>query len=264
MSLDDLSASGSLWVAEPATPRGKVHQLSERRRPTEKVLEEFLSSAMLASDVELRRILIEVDNIAKTLKSGDPDKQAFQIAHHPAVWSAMKQALLDRELRHLALTDDLTCLYNRRGFFAAAAQLLKLARRKNQPLLLFYCDLDNLRLINDSSGQRDGDLALIRAADALEQTFRDSDVLARIGGDEFAVLSFEAPTQGQGAILQRLKKNLRKCSAAEHRYTLSLSVGVARFDAKRPISLGELMIEADQAMDEQKRRSTVALNKSAD
>jgi GGDEF domain-containing protein len=84
----------------------------------------------------------------------------------------------DRELRYLALTDDLTCLYNRRGFVAAATQQLKLARRSARGLLPFFCDIDNLKTINDSYGHREGDSALVRAAGALQQTFRDSDLLA--------------------------------------------------------------------------------------
>ena len=62
----------------------------------------------------------------------------MRVATHPAVWGAVKQALLDRELRYLALTDDLTCLFNRRGFFAAATQQLKLAQR-NEPQSAAYC-----------------------------------------------------------------------------------------------------------------------------
>jgi diguanylate cyclase (GGDEF)-like protein len=217
---------------------------------------------VLASDDDLARILHEVDEISKTLKSDAPDKQAFKIAHHPAVWGAVKQTLLDRELRYLALTDDLTCLYNRRGFFAAAAQLLKLAHRNAQNLLVFFCDVDNLKMTNDTFGHREGDLALVRAADALEQTFRDSDILARIGGDEFAVLALEASGLSQGIILDRLEKNLKIANASEKRYELSLSVGVARFDPKRAVSLGELMSEADRAMYEQKRgRSSSCLSK---
>ena len=97
-------------------------------------------------------------------------------------------------------------------------------------------------------------LALVRAANALAQTFRNSDILARLGGDEFAVLASEASGQYQEIILDRLKKNLDKSHASETRYKLSLSVGVGRFDVKRPVSLGELMAQADQAMYEQKGR----------
>ena len=155
---------------------------------------------------------------------------------------------------------NLTCLYNRRGFFAAAAQQLKLAIRNAQSLLLLFCDLDNLKKINDSYGHREGDLALIRTADALEQAVRDSDILARLDGDEFVVLASEASSQTQEVILRRLEKNLKKLNANESRYELSLSVGVARFDPKRAISLGELMAQADEAMYEQKRNHHKSCN----
>jgi two-component system cell cycle response regulator len=158
-----------------------------------------------------------------------------------------------RELRYLALTDDLTCLYNRRGFFASATHQLKLARRNAQGLLLFFCDVDNLKTINDSYGHREGDLAIVRAADALERTFRGSDILARLGGDEFAVLAMEASTQSEEVILRRLEKSLKKSNANQSRYEMSLSVGLARFDPKRPVSLGALIAQADRAMYEEKR-----------
>jgi diguanylate cyclase (GGDEF)-like protein len=235
------------------TSSRRVLAMGRRNGTAEAGLEEILSSALRSADNELGQILQEVDEISKTLKSDSPDAQALKVAHHPAVWSALKQTLLDRELRYLALTDDLTCLYNRRGFFAAAAQQLKLAARNSQSFLLLYCDVDNLKLINDSFGHQEGDLALIRAADALEHAFRDSDILARLGGDEFVVLASESSTQAKEVLLRRLEKSLKKSRASESRYELSLSVGVARFDPKHAISLGELMAQADTAMYEQKR-----------
>ncbi|HUL16478.1 MAG TPA: GGDEF domain-containing protein [Terriglobales bacterium] len=196
-----------------------------------------------------------MDEISNLLRSGDPDPQTMRVAAHPAVWCAVKQALLDRELRYLALTDDLTCLYNRRGFFAAAAQQLKFAQRNAQGLLLFFCDVNNLKKINDTYGHQDGDLALIRVADALERSFRASDILSRLGGDEFVVLAQEASNQTHEVLLHRLEKNLKKVSAGEQRYPLSLCIGVARFDPKRAITLGELMVQADKAMYEKKQEA---------
>jgi diguanylate cyclase (GGDEF)-like protein len=164
-----------------------------------------------------------------------------------ALW-AVQKSLVDREVRSLAITDDLTGFFNRRGFLASATQQLKLAHRDKQNILLFFLDVDNLKGINDSFGHREGDLALIRAADALEGTFRDSDVLARLGGDEFAVLAWEASIPNRQAILSRMEKNLEKANAEEFRYKLSLSVGVARYDPNAPASIGELMAAADQDM----------------
>ena len=116
-----------------------------------------------------------------------------------------------------------------------------------------FCDVDNLKTINDTYGHQEGDLALIRTADALEQSFRGSDILSRLGGDEFVVLALETSNQTQEVILHRLLKNLKKSSAAEARYELSLCVGVARFDPKHAITLEELMVQADKTMYEKKR-----------
>lgn len=232
----------------------KVLSLDRRTPLTKKTLEENLSSALQAADNELGDILHEVDEISQLLKSDKPDKKTLNVVAHPAVWSAVKQALLDRELRCLALTDDLTCLYNRRGFFAAATHLLKLATRNSQSLLLLYFDLDNFKKVNDLYGHREGDLALIRTADSLERTFRGADVLARLGGDEFVVLALESSNQTREVILRRFQRNLRKAHSAEPRFQISVSVGVARFNPKLPVSLGELMLQADKAMYEEKRR----------
>jgi diguanylate cyclase (GGDEF)-like protein len=237
----------------------KVIAMGRKNGPRENGLAESLSSALQAADSEFGQILQEVDEISRLLKSDHPDTQTMRVATHPAVWGAVKQALLDRELRYLALTDDLTCLFNRRGFFAAATQQLKLAQRNSQSLLLLFCDVDHLKMVNDTFGHHEGDLALIRAADALEQSFRGSDILSRLGGDEFVVLATETSQQTQEILLRRLEKNLRKSGATETRYDLSLSVGVARFDPKRAITLGELMVQADKAMYEKKNNARKAV-----
>ena len=236
-------------------PNRKIIAMTRKTGPIEDALAENLSSALQAADVEFGQILQEVDEISKLLKSDHPDTQTMRLATHPAVWVAVKQALLDRELRYLALTDDLTCLFNRRGFFAAATQQLKLAQRNGQSLLLLFCDVDNLKKINDTYGHHEGDVALIRTADVLEQSFRGSDILSRLGGDEFVALASETSNQTQDVLLRRLERNLKKASATEPRYPLSLSVGVARFDPKCAVTLGELMVQADKAMYEKKRRT---------
>ena len=239
-------------VLDPAANRRPL-SMEGRKGLSQKDLEGMLSSALLAADKEFGHVLHEVDEISKALKCQAPDAQTLRVAVHPAVWGAVKQVLMDRELRYLALTDDLTCLYNRRGFFAAATQQLKLALRKGKGMLLLFCDVDNLKKINDSYGHREGDLALVRTADALEQAFRDSDILARLGGDEFAVLALETSDDDQAVLLHRLEKSLRKSNGGETRYELALSVGVSRFDPQHAVSIGELMERADHDMYQQKR-----------
>jgi len=233
--------------------RRRLIFMDKKENVPESRLEDTLASAVQASDDELGQILREVDEISTVLKSKNPDSRMLRVAGHPAVWSAVKQALLDRELRYLALTDELTCLFNRRGFFAAATQQLRVARRNTQEMLLFFCDVDNLKRINDTHGHREGDMALIRVADALEHTFRGSDVIARLGGDEFLVLTAGSPNQTKDTILRRLDKALKKPNGFVG-YELSVSTGVAQFDPRNPVTLGELMATADRCMYEMKHK----------
>jgi diguanylate cyclase (GGDEF)-like protein len=215
-------------------------------------LESLVSSVFTSEDRELNKILHALSDLSKTFKSGGIDPVAVEVTLKRAALWAVQKSLLEREVRSLAITDDLTGFFNRRGFFASATQQLKLAHRDKQNVLLFFLDVDNLKRINDSFGHREGDAALVRTADALEDTFRDSDVLARLGGDEFAVLAWEASIPNFQTILSRIESNLEEANADEFRYKLSLSAGVARYDPQAPASLGELMAAADQEMYKQK------------
>ncbi len=96
-----------------------------------------------------------------------------------------------KSLLALSLVDDLTGIYNRRGFSALAQQELKKANRIKRGMLLLFADVDDLKKINDSLGHQEGDLALIETANLLKETFREPDIIARIGGDEFVVLAAE-------------------------------------------------------------------------
>jgi len=217
--------------------------------------DEKLTPEFLSQDRNLAKILQEIDDISKALKSNPLDAHALSEALQRTALCAIWQSAVDSELRSLATIDDLTGLYNRRAFHALSTQQLKVMRRNGQGLLLFFADVDHLKKINDTFGHREGDLALVRAAHALERTFRDSDILARFGGDEFAVLALEASSRDRDAILRRLDGHLQKASAEEPRYKLSLSVGAARFDPRDRVSIENLLGKADQAMYEQKNRS---------
>jgi len=219
-------------------------------------LESLLSSALRSDDNELDQILSALEEISNSLKSGAASSGSIDNVLERAASCAIRQSLLDREIRSLAVTDELTSLYNRRGFLASAMHQLKLAHRHSQDGILLFFDMDNLKGINDAFGHREGDLAIIRAADALEETFRDSDILARLGGDEFAVLASEASMSNREAIVARLDRSLEKANAEESRYKLSLSIGIARFDPDTAGSLGELMARADQDMYANKRDRT--------
>jgi diguanylate cyclase (GGDEF)-like protein len=221
-------------------------------------LESIFATVFRSEDDELDQILRALDDLAGVVKSQNLNSAKVHDAlKRAAIW-AVEKSLLDHEIRSLAITDDLTGFFNRRGFLAAASQQLKLAQRDRQSVLLLFCDVDNLKSINDTFGHRAGDLALVRTADALEETFRGSDILARLSGDEFAVLAWEASVPNGRAMLSRLVKNLEKANALETRYKLSLSVGVARYDPQLPLPLGELMAAADRDMYKHKRFRAVA------
>jgi diguanylate cyclase (GGDEF)-like protein/PAS domain S-box-containing protein len=158
------------------------------------------------------------------------------------------------ELRALSLEDELTGVNNRRGFFRLADQQLKFANRTQRALLLFFVDVDNMKWINDNLGHKEGDLALIETAHVLTEAFRDSDIVGRVGGDEFAVLAIEAPETQSDALMARLDERLAVRNAHEGRkYELSLSVGIATYNPADAVSLDELIARADALMYEHKR-----------
>lgn len=159
-------------------------------------------------------------------------------------------------MRRLSLTDELTGLYNRRGFIALAEQQLKFVRSKRtgKEVSLFYADMDGLKQINDRFGHEAGSQAIAQVAEVLKKTFRETDILARIGGDEFTVLAVEASAGDDRVIKARLQENIRRYNEAGGRaYPLSLSIGVAQVDEAGAASVEDLLTRADQAMYAQKR-----------
>ncbi|HUQ34274.1 MAG TPA: CHASE3 domain-containing protein [Pyrinomonadaceae bacterium] len=159
------------------------------------------------------------------------------------------------ELQLLSLKDDLTGLYNRRGFLTLAEQQMKHAQRSDEQSVLVFADLDGLKGINDSFGHQEGSNAIVKAAQILKETFRESDILARLGGDEFTVLATVASTDRTEAIKFRLQQKLRSFNARhELDYKLSMSIGIARLDPQSRLSIDELIERADAAMYEHKQQ----------
>ncbi|UCH95974.1 MAG: AAA family ATPase, partial [Candidatus Aminicenantes bacterium] len=163
---------------------------------------------------------------------------------------------LEDQLQAAAITDELTGLYNRRGFFALAEQQCKLANRTKRRMSLLYLDLDNMKVINDQFGHRTGDEALVDMGNILKNTFRKSDIIGRIGGDEFAVLLTE---HTDFDIESLISDNVRKHVYLHNRqggrkYTLSISIGIVQYNPEFPCSFGDLLIKADAAMYRDKKQ----------
>ncbi|MBN2569367.1 MAG: diguanylate cyclase [Deltaproteobacteria bacterium] len=154
----------------------------------------------------------------------------------------------------LAITDQLTGLHNRRGFLTLAEQQLKLADRTKKRLLLFFADLDGIKWINDTLGHKEGDNALTEAAAILKETFRASDIIARIGGDEFVILAIDIEELDAETHMARLQDQTEMHNGQKNRsYRISLSVGCSCYDPGNPCSIDELIGQADKRMYEQKR-----------
>ncbi len=169
-----------------------------------------------------------------------------------------KQQKKETELRKLSLNDDLTDLYNRRGFFTLTEQQLKLAKRLKTPILLLYADIDNLKKINDTFGHNEGAKVIIDAANILKSTHRDCDIMARIGGDEFVVFPVGANQDNAEIIKARLQKNIDAHNNKNNRrYKISISVGIKEFDPLSSHSLEDMLHQADILMYEDKKSKKI-------
>lgn len=162
-----------------------------------------------------------------------------------------------KQLESLTLSDDLTGLYNRRGFLTLAGRQLKIARSRpnGKGVYLLFADMDGLKQINDRFGHETGSLAITRMSEILAANFRASDIIARIGGDEFVVLVVDADDTTKEIILNRLQKKIAAYNAQKnHPFELALSVGITKVDKViKNLSVEELLASADKAMYEQKR-----------
>ncbi|MGD8539938.1 MAG: sensor domain-containing diguanylate cyclase [Candidatus Aminicenantes bacterium] len=164
-----------------------------------------------------------------------------------------RQQMINK-LQTLSLRDDLTGLYNRRGFFTIAGEHLQLADRRRTQMFLLFMDLDNLKWINDTLGHHKGDEALINVAKILKKTFRKSDVKGRMGGDEFAIFPVDSTHAGAKSAEARLRSNIEVFNADKSNpFTLSVSMGIASYDPEHPCSIDELLVRADKLMYEEKR-----------
>ena len=157
----------------------------------------------------------------------------------------------------LAVTDTLTGVGNRRGFELSAPSLLGVCRRRRVSATLLFFDLDEFKAVNDTFGREAGDQALIEFAKLLQTTFRNSDIIARYGGDEFVVLL--ADTEEPGLALERLQAFLVSRNAhPSSGYPLGFSVGTTVADAASDISLDGLISLADASMREMKHTHEVS------
>ncbi|PWB70507.1 MAG: hypothetical protein C3F07_16880 [Anaerolineales bacterium] len=186
---------------------------------------------------------------SKLPQTGQLQREHLQLLADKLYEKNVELEKANERLRNLSLTDDLTGLNNRRGFMIMSNGLLKFARRAGHPLCLLYIDMDCLKQVNDAYGHAEGDIALTHFAHILTETFRDSDVIARMGGDEFAVLTIDATESNITGIQARLQSNVDAHNLITVRgYGLSFSLGVIRVDLNSTFTVEALLAQADAAM----------------
>ncbi|MBU0480214.1 MAG: diguanylate cyclase [Proteobacteria bacterium] len=161
----------------------------------------------------------------------------------------------ESQLHLLSVTDELTGLFNRRGFMTLGDKQLKAACRDEDEIFLLFADFDNMKWVNDTLGHSIGDDALIETALLLKNIFRQADLIGRVGGDEFIVLiSNRKGEKSEKMVVERLEQGIRKANNKKDRkYKILLSYGTVRYDHDAPCTIEELVSRADQLMYSNKR-----------
>jgi diguanylate cyclase (GGDEF)-like protein/PAS domain S-box-containing protein len=222
---------------------GISRDITERKR-VEQELQEY---RVRLEDLVAKRTA----EIVRTNELLEKDIAARKAAELTLAIKAQELASANKELENLSLVDDLTGLYNRRGFMALADHRVKLAYRNGAVFSVAFVDLDGLKQINDALGHQAGNQALVDAANALKNCFRESDILARIGGDEFALFIAEADHK---EIIHRIQEKLHIFNSEPGRqYQLSFSTGIVLGNAEKNLDIAALLEGADELMYRQKR-----------
>ncbi len=161
----------------------------------------------------------------------------------------IKSRDLERRMQEITLLDDLTGIYNRRGFRHLARQHVDIAKRTGRAMIIGFFDLDHMKHINDAFGHDAGDAAIIAAAGILKKVFRNSDVISRWGGDEFLVMMINADAGNLEAIDERIISCINSYNEyADHQYIISMSWGIVKWDPAAGAELDEMIARADELM----------------
>jgi diguanylate cyclase (GGDEF)-like protein/PAS domain S-box-containing protein len=230
------------FVCPTETGQCPVSDLSQTLKATErKILTKDNKEIPVLKSVE--RIQIGSKNLLV--------ESFVDISQRKEMEEALKKSQL--KLAELAITDELTGLYNRRGFMALSQKQLQIANRTKKELFLLYADLDNMKGINDEFGHQNGDLALRDASRILKRFCRESDIISRIGGDEFAVLL--TGSDNEIAIVKRLEQEIKIFNDnSERPYSISISIGVTSCHPDSEIcEISQFMSQADNRMYEAKK-----------
>jgi diguanylate cyclase (GGDEF)-like protein/PAS domain S-box-containing protein len=238
-----------------------------RREDRLRVIEKLTSKPTAFQEFELRRAdgrKVWVRDHCRAIKGPDGRLRYFdgilvditerKTAERRLELANRRLVATNEKLEGLSLTDDLTGLNNRRGFFTFGLQQMKIAKRLKKDTYLVFLDIDNLKEVNDSYGHAVGDQLLQGVADILRSRLRESDVIGRIGGDEFAVLAMRSKNLGERALLARIEAGVRAFRLKRNRrLRLSVSMGLVRVEPHKYRELEDFLAHADFLMYQEKR-----------
>ena len=249
---DDRILPSSMIFQNKYTPNNRRHTLTITPIFTNEIQHGlFVSETPLKNFSQVYSTTLQLGTSMKFM-----DLMRQQIAIQNRLESSMNEIREKNDLlNHLSVTDSLTGLYNRRGFFEAAQELITSFSSRDCPAVIGYVDMDNLKQVNDIFGHKEGDYALRAIADTLNNVMPEGAIIARIGGDEFAICVIGIDSAGT----KKLKDTLNKHEAKLNRncnkpYYIECSIGLMEFECDDTQDAEELMIKADEKLYINKRR----------
>ena len=177
-----------------------------------------------------------------------------RILRRALIYSLERHEILE-SLYRTTIVDELTGLYNRRGLYTLGNQQVELAKRHNDDIFNFFLDLDGMKEINDSLGHDFGDKALIDTSKIMHKSFRNTDILSRVGGDEFVVVAVKAQFEFIPIIIQRVKDFIEEQNSSEEKFKISISIGVSKVELDAESPLDEAIRDADKKMYDSKMKN---------
>jgi diguanylate cyclase (GGDEF)-like protein len=238
--------------------KGKVNKAFEIIRYR---LSASLKSSFLIKSIQNQALEMEKKVIERTKELSRSNEQlTAEIGRRENAEAKLKKAMHDleiynKELHFQSIRDELTGIYNRRGFMTLGMEQYEIAKSNRQGFLLLFADLDGLKRINDNFGHAEGDSAIIKTAELLGRLLKEADIFARLGGDEFTALVTESNIQDVVDIRKRLKEaadDYNKTSGKP--YDLSISIGSAYYDPDVSIPFEELLKKADKSLYKEKTK----------